>query len=189
MLMVIFRIGRQRYGLPADQVREIVARPTLVEPAGAPAVLSGLLNLRGQYLPVLDGHVLIGEEPVRDLHSQIIITGTAKPELGLLVDRVDDLRAYETRKVATLSDGAAAPFMQQVVDVGDGSVLLVDQSALRRIAPSNRVDDIRPYQPAHAAPTDHDVFAPTEVVTEGGGARVFDPQALQDVAPTVTQEA
>src|SRR3712207_2163231 len=127
MLMVIFRIGRQRYGLPADYVREIVPRPTLVEPAGAPPVLSGLLNLRGQYLPVLDGRVLVGDEPVRDLHSQIIVTGTATPELGVLVDQVEDLRPYQTRMVATLSDGAAAPFMQQVVDTGDGSVLLFNQ--------------------------------------------------------------
>ncbi len=188
MLMIVFRVGKQRYGLPADQVREIVPRPTLVEPAGAPSVLSGLLNLRGQYLPVLDGHVLIGEEPVRDIHSQIIITGETKAELGLLVDRVEDLRSFHTRTVATLNDGAAAPFMQQVVDTGDGSVLLFDQSALRRIAPSNRADDVQPYQAAHDAPTEHDVLAPSEALTDAGTARMFDLQALREIAPTLTQE-
>ena len=84
-MIVTFQIAYQQYGLALDVALEIVRLPALIALVGAPPELCGLLNLRGQYLPVLDGRALIGEPSLYDLNSQIIIAGRDKPELGLLV--------------------------------------------------------------------------------------------------------
>src|SRR5579859_1040316 len=93
LLVVSFELGSQRYGLPVTVVREVIRLPALITLAGAPPAMCGLLNLRGQYIPVLDGRVLVGEPSCYDLMSQIMIIGhpdtlQAKPVLGLLADRV-----------------------------------------------------------------------------------------------------
>src|SRR5262245_31879932 len=88
---VTFRIARQQYALALDVVREIVRLPALVVLAGAPPTLCGLLNLRGRYLPVLDGSALVGEPVEYDESNQIVIAGRSQPELGLLVDQVRDV--------------------------------------------------------------------------------------------------
>src|SRR5215208_237074 len=92
-LIETFQLEHQRYGLALEVVREIVRLPALIMLAGAPPALCGLLNLRGQHLPVLDGRVLVGECSQYDLSSQIVIAGRAQPELGILVDQVNEVCA------------------------------------------------------------------------------------------------
>jgi purine-binding chemotaxis protein CheW len=136
MLSVTFTIGRQHYGLPVEHVTEIVLRPALVELAGAPPFLRGLLNLRGSYLPVLDLNVLLGEQPQEDLNSHVIIAGRESPELGLLVEQVRDVRAYEPEQVTPLNQGTAAAFLTGVINDKPGSIVLLDLQELLMLTPA-----------------------------------------------------
>src|SRR5205807_2589005 len=54
VLAVVFPLGPERYALPVEGVREIVAAPALTSLPTAPAVVLGLVNLRGDVLPVFD---------------------------------------------------------------------------------------------------------------------------------------
>ena len=80
-LIVSFRLGSQQYSLPVAAVCEVVRLPALVTLVGAAPALCGLLNLRGLYLPVFDGRLLVGEAAGYDLSKQIVIVGRARPEL------------------------------------------------------------------------------------------------------------
>jgi purine-binding chemotaxis protein CheW len=61
--VVLFRIGRQLYAVPARQVREIIHRGELVSGPGQPSILEGFLNLRGTVLPVIRLRRLFGLPP------------------------------------------------------------------------------------------------------------------------------
>jgi purine-binding chemotaxis protein CheW len=135
-LIVTFQIGHQQYGLPLAVVLEIVRLPALVTLAGAPATLCGLLNLRGRYLPVLDGRTLVGEPPLYDVSCQIVIAGREKPELGLLVDRVRDVRATVASRITEINQNHVAAFLTNVFESEDGSVLLFDLAALLALTSS-----------------------------------------------------
>jgi purine-binding chemotaxis protein CheW len=134
--MVTFQIAHQLYGLPLHSVIEIVRLPALVTLAGAPPTLCGLLNLRGQYLPVLDGRALVGEPPRYDLTSQIIIAGREKPELGLLVDQVREVCTVAAGQIMPLTRADVAPFLTSVVERAEESVVLIDLPALLALTPS-----------------------------------------------------
>ncbi len=140
MLTLVFRIGSQHYGLPVSFVIEIVRLPSLITLAGAPAAVIGLLNLRGRYVPVLDGSILIGEEPIYDLSNQIVIAGRIDekhilPLLGLRVDQVIDVRTLHLNYVTGLNDTLAAPFLQGVIKADEDTVLLFDMEALCTMVP------------------------------------------------------
>lgn len=94
-LVVTFRVGRQSYGLPLDAVLQVVRLPALTVVPGAPPQLAGLLNLRGSFVPVLDGRALLGEPPEVSLQSQVLVLGAAAaPTLSLLVDAVAAVRRF-----------------------------------------------------------------------------------------------
>lgn len=134
LVVVTFWLGPQRYGLPIEAVREVVRLPDLITLAGAPAALCGLLNLRGYYLPVLDGRVLIDEQAHYDLSTQIIVVGHTRPKLGLLVDRVERVATFAHAARARLQTGAAAPLLDSIVDDQQGSTILLDLATLAALA-------------------------------------------------------
>ncbi|MFL5803246.1 MAG: chemotaxis protein CheW [Roseiflexaceae bacterium] len=136
VLIVTFQIAHQQYGLPLHVVIEIVRLPALVTLAGAPPTLCGLLNLRGQYVPVLDGRALVHEPPRYDLTSQIVIAGRDRPELGLLVDQVRDVCTVATDQIMPITRTDVAPFLTSVCDRAGESVLLVDLPALLALTPT-----------------------------------------------------
>jgi purine-binding chemotaxis protein CheW len=129
-IVVLFQLGHQQYGLPLAMVHEIVRLPALTMLAGAPPTLCGLLNLRGQHLPVLDGRVLVGALAPFDLNNQIVIAGRGAPELGLLVDQVHDISTVAADLIMPINRPDIAPFLTSVYNLADGSALLFDLPAL-----------------------------------------------------------
>ncbi len=142
LLTVTFRIGPQQYGLPVNAVVEIVRLPALVTLAGAPPALIGLVNLRGHYIPVLDGSILMDEDPYYDLSNQIVIAGHIRdnrlvPMLGLRVDQVIDVTTLHMSNFTPISTTMAAPFLQGVVTSDDLSILMFNLDALIAMVPEH----------------------------------------------------
>ena len=142
MLAVTFMLGRQQYGLPVEDVMEIVLRPALVELAGAPPFLPGLLNLRGSFIPVIDCRSLLGEPPQEELNSHIVIAGRQRPEIGLLVDQVQNVGPYGAEQITSLNPATTAPYLKSVINAETGTVLLFDLPELTRLAPVIQLEDI-----------------------------------------------
>lgn len=129
-LVVTFRVGRQHYALPLTAVLQVVRLPALTVVPGAPPTLCGLLNLRGSFVPVLDGHVLLGEPGSISLESQLIVIGAANgaPRVSLLVDEVDTVRAFAPASFTALASTNA--LVSAMLYERDTSVMLLDPEAL-----------------------------------------------------------
>lgn len=146
LLTVTFRIAAQHYGLQVGEVLEIVRIPALVNLAGAPDYLCGLLNRRGDYLPVIDARRLIGAPSAIDLNSQIVLVGRAQalgaatPLFGLLVDQVLDVQIFQASQYTPLNRNVHAPFLCGVIDSGDGSILILGVNELADLIPDDVVE-------------------------------------------------
>ena len=57
---VLIPVGADLYALPINWVREVLAAPTVTRLATTPAVVLGLINLRGEIVPLLDTAALLG---------------------------------------------------------------------------------------------------------------------------------
>lgn len=139
LVIVSFRLGPQEYGLPVKAVCEVVRLPALITLADPAPALCGLLNLRGYYLPVLDGRVLVGEAPRYDLSNQIIIVGHTRPKLGLLVDQVHGVATFERASRAPIQRGVAAPLLDSVINSDQGPMILLDVAVLAALAAEGRL--------------------------------------------------
>lgn len=81
---LLFRVGAETYGMPLVAVSEVTAGapPSLVP--GVPIHVGGVLNVRGEPLPVLDGGVLFSGVPAR-VHRHVIVLADESRRLGILV--------------------------------------------------------------------------------------------------------
>jgi purine-binding chemotaxis protein CheW len=129
-LIVSFRLGSQQYSLPVAAVCEVVRLPALITLVGAAPALCGLLNLRGLYLPVFDGRLLIGEAASYDLSKQIVIVGRARPELGVIVDQVHGVVRRGGVSSAPLARPLAGSLIESVCEADHGSIIGISLLAL-----------------------------------------------------------
>jgi purine-binding chemotaxis protein CheW len=89
---VLFEIGGQRFGLPAADVQELVRAAAIVPLPSAPAIVEGIVNLRGRVVPVLDirARFRLPPKPLEP-SDHFVIARVAGRLLALRVDRALEL--------------------------------------------------------------------------------------------------
>lgn len=98
--VVVFRLGKEEFGVPIDSVQEIVRVPEeLTHVPRAPAAVEGVINLRGAVLPVLDLRRRLGLEQVeRSDRQRIMVFLIEGVRTGFIVDLVAEvLKVHKSR--------------------------------------------------------------------------------------------
>ena len=139
--ILIFELGGRRFGLHAGQVRELVRAASTVPLPLAPAVVEGVLNLRGRIVPVLDVRAQLGL-PAKGAEpsDHLIITSSRGNLVALRVDRAVDLVALHEADLGEDGEGRAACVAKLADGIAPilGEDLLLSQSdsaALRALLP------------------------------------------------------
>jgi purine-binding chemotaxis protein CheW len=90
---VVFRLGKEEFGVPIHSVQEIVRVPDdLVHVPKAPAYVDGVINLRGSVLPVVDLRQRLGLPRVeRSVNQRIMVFVLDGVCTGFIVDQVAEV--------------------------------------------------------------------------------------------------
>jgi two-component system, chemotaxis family, chemotaxis protein CheV len=95
--MLLFRLGTdgdsehaELYGINVFKIREIVAMPTVSAIAGSAPHMLGVVNLRGQIIPVLDLPAIVGCTPKSGLNI-MLVTEFARSTQAFAVEAVEDI--------------------------------------------------------------------------------------------------
>ncbi|MCG9884065.1 MAG: chemotaxis protein CheW [Cyanobacteria bacterium] len=90
---LIFELHGVAYAAAASRIREVFYLPELLPMAEAPPEIAGVLNLRGEILPVLDLDRRFGRRPppYRLTDSVVVLQGPAGP-FGAIVNGVREVR-------------------------------------------------------------------------------------------------
>ncbi|QXH46969.1 chemotaxis protein CheW [Pseudomonas xanthosomatis] len=99
-----FRVRQAGYALPIDLVREIIEYAEVTRVPMMPEYIHGVINLRGNVVPVLDLAARFGlSRTAPGKRTCIVITELALEDtsqrLGLVVDAVDAVHDIDTRQV------------------------------------------------------------------------------------------
>jgi purine-binding chemotaxis protein CheW len=143
MELVIVELEGQRYGLRADAVREIVRAATITPLPNAPAVVEGVINVRGSVVAVLDLRRRFGL-PARalDPSEYFALARAGDREVALRVDRAIELVSVDPAAV-----DRAEPILRRsrylagVAKLDDGLVLIHDLEAFLSEAEAASVDE------------------------------------------------
>lgn len=132
--LLSFRAGGQDYAIDIGSTREIRSWTTPSELPDAPPNMLGVINLRGEVLPLLDlaGRLGLSTPDVNE-RSVIIVAEVDKNPIGLLVDAVSDIIAPSEEELRPPPDTATrddAPCVRALTLVEENVVRVLDLSSL-----------------------------------------------------------
>ncbi|HXY29421.1 MAG TPA: chemotaxis protein CheW [Gemmatimonadaceae bacterium] len=96
-----FYLGDEEYGLQILKVQEIIGLLPITRVPRTPAFVSGVINLRGRVIPIIDLRRKFGMEVMEPgPRSCVIVVQSGGVHMGLLVDRVSDVADIPAADIA-----------------------------------------------------------------------------------------
>ena len=91
--IVTFRLGPENYGVPVAKIREIIRPMNTFPVPGLSEPVAGVINLRGEIIPVVRMHPVLGIEESPDSEDEerkrrVIILDVESGGFGFIVDEV-----------------------------------------------------------------------------------------------------
>lgn len=152
--MLLFRLGgdhagdrNELFGINVFKIREIVAMPEVTAIAGSSASMLGVVNIRGQVIPVIDLPSVVGCVPTKGLNI-MLVTEFARSAQAFAVESVEDIVRLDWSQVLPAEGGVAngmvtsiarldkeldSPHLVQVLDV---------ETILRKLSPQQEEPNI-----------------------------------------------
>ncbi|QGU32593.1 chemotaxis protein CheW [Thermochromatium tepidum] len=93
---LIFTVSDERLAMSIDAVKEIIETPAITRVPMTPDYIRGVINLRGNVVPVIDLGARLGRGPITPTKRSCIVlvevhAGDESHVLGMLVDEVKDI--------------------------------------------------------------------------------------------------
>jgi purine-binding chemotaxis protein CheW len=134
---VVFDLGEERYGLPIAAVEEVLRLPdTITRVPNAPRFVTGIINLRGRPVPIIDQRQRFDAPPATEgVQPRVIIISVGRLQAGFVVDAVSEIRAIASADLAAAPSLSSelSPVFQRVANImeDDGKlILLIDPEQL-----------------------------------------------------------
>ena len=103
---ISFNLNKDSYCIPLDYVAEVLKDTNITNIPGTPDFIEGIMNLRGDYITVLNLKKFLnfGDEVVSD-KKPVIIVICNELKLALLIDKINELFDYNQEGIVETSEG------------------------------------------------------------------------------------
>ena len=87
-----FNLGTESFGIEIKYITEIIGMQPITALPGLPAYIRGIINLRGEIIPVMDIRLRFGKEEIAyNDRTCIIVAKFEDVDIGLIVDSVSEV--------------------------------------------------------------------------------------------------
>lgn len=127
---VVFRLGKETYGLEISMILEIITMQTITEVPGTEEYIEGVINLRGLVIPVFNLHKkfeLVEGEITRS--SRIVVVEVEGHNIGMVVDGVSEVVKITqdiVEKPSNILSDIDKEYLAGVAKLEDKLVILLD---------------------------------------------------------------
>ncbi len=100
-MYLIFSVNNEYYGVQIGFVTEIVGLQKIIPVPDVPGFIKGVINLRGQVIPVMDVRVRFNiNQQKYDDRTVIIVLDHKDSKTGLIVDGVSDVMEWNDKEIS-----------------------------------------------------------------------------------------
>lgn len=132
--LVTFTIDDVEYGIDILNVYEIQKMHQIARLPNSPAYIKGIINLRGDVIPVIDMRLRFGLSEIKATElTRIIVVDTNGKKLGLYVDNVRKVVSIPEQNVSLPSDiisGISNEFIQGIGRLNDRLVIILNMISI-----------------------------------------------------------
>jgi purine-binding chemotaxis protein CheW len=151
--LVVFRLGREAYGVDIGQVQGIERMQVVTRVPHAPAFVDGVINLRGQVTPVITLRARLHMEPAEHTReTRIVVVRMGNRGVGMVVDAVEGVMRIAGEQVEPPSELVASTdsaYLRGIAKVNDDLLILLD---LEKVLSWREVATLDAAEFSHAAP-------------------------------------
>ena len=144
---IYFKIGKENYAIVVNKVLEILQAGKLTRIPNSSEYIKGVLNFRGEIVPVIDMHKRFNLKKTENDNKMIIVieleTEKNNVLMGLLVDQVKDVIEIEyksIRKVPDIGINYNPEFLEGMIEKEDEFILLLNVDKVLNV---NELAEIR----------------------------------------------
>lgn len=125
---IVIKLGEENFGIDINYIDNILRMQQITRVPKVPAYLKGVINLRGEVIPVMSLRLKMGlEEDVIGRNTRIIILKIeSEGSVGVLVDEVKEvIKLSEDQIESTTAEGAVPDSRRFVSAVGKNDSELI----------------------------------------------------------------
>ena len=134
---IVIKLGDERYGIPIKYINNIVKMQQVTRIPKADEFLKGVLNIRGEIVPVMSLRQRMEMDPdeITDQTCIIILKPDELETFGIIIDAVDRVLTLGAKQIEKVSPGQNsgrkdAGFVSGVGKYEEGLVSILDLDAL-----------------------------------------------------------
>lgn len=131
---IVVKIGSEQYGIDIGYVDNIVRMQKITRVPKAQSYFSGIINLRGEIVPVMSIRSKMGLEPdvITDVSRIIILKIEQQGSLGIIVDEVKEVVTLGEEEIDKVSNVKAEKevFISGIGKHGEELISLFDINAI-----------------------------------------------------------
>nr|WP_280634498.1 chemotaxis protein CheW [Clostridium aminobutyricum] len=134
--LLTFRVNSKPFAMNTDYVMEIINVFTITRFPLLPDYIKGVINLRGQIIPVIDIRLKLGNDSETDVNSMkscIIILEVNGTTIGILVDEVFLVADVAKDTISPPPSNNKHDLITGIVEIEDVVHLIFDMAALTRV--------------------------------------------------------
>lgn len=130
---VVFKLGSEEYGININLVQEIEKVQTIVPVPNAPRFIKGIINLRGEVIPVFSLRRKFNMEEKQSEESKFINIKIGDKKIALEVDEVEEIHSVEAshiHEVPTIIKDTNTAYVDKVVNLDGRLILIINVKSL-----------------------------------------------------------
>lgn len=121
---VVFRIAAELYAVSTSAAREVIPYAAPRRLPGAASHVLGVLNIRGDIIPISDVMLALGMQAVGD-RRQIVVCEVNGSSVGIVVEAVESITRIDTQDIMR-PETLSHPALTGVIKSGDELIVIMD---------------------------------------------------------------
>lgn len=146
--VVSFKLGSEEYGVEIAQVQEINRMVAVTHVPRAPQFMEGVINLRGQLIPIIDLRTRFGMQRIAATKSsRIVVTEIGSKRVGIVVDSVSEVLNIPIENVEDAPEmvaGVGTEYIQGVGKMGDRLIIMLDLTMVISSEEKKELETVEP---------------------------------------------
>ena len=150
--MVTFHLGEELYGVNIMDVKEIVRLQNVRVIPNAPYYVEGIINLRGEIIPIIDIHKRFKIQAVSkstediEMDGGFIILNIDGSKIGIIIDKVErvvSVKAEDVKDPPQMLSGIGNEYIEGVVREETGYLIMLNTRKLFNAKELQKIIDIQ----------------------------------------------
>ncbi|MFP4019140.1 MAG: chemotaxis protein CheW [Bacteroidales bacterium] len=142
-----FRLGEENFGLHVSQVLNILEMTKITSVPRSPGYMTGVINLRGMVLPVIDTRIKFGMPETEYTHNTCIIVMDLEMEddtvhIGAIVDEVisvNEIMDSQIEPPPSIGHNYKSEFIYGMAKIEEEFIMLLD---MQKVMSSSELSEV-----------------------------------------------